>query len=215
MVADRYLTPTDVKLLGALASTTNLVRAARTVGISRDRAVYRLERIGRLYGKPAAAGHRGRGATGSTTLTPFGRRLLAPRRGEGPADNRWEGVFHPRPGPHVDLAEGRSLTVAFRAHPGERVTLSAPPEAFLLARRRFESSARNVLRALLTRVHPLGNGQVLVEGRWEGLPVRAAVTASSARRLRLAAGESVYFYLKAIAVRKVPSSGAASGRPTR
>lgn len=205
MTVERWLTPTDLKLLGQLARTPNLVRAAKAIGITRDRAVYRLRRLGRMYGRPAATSRRGRGALGSTALTALGRRLLPSSLAHRPGLNHWEGVFQSHPSPHVDLGSGRRLWVAFRAHPHERVAVDVDPESFVVARRRFESSARNVLKAQVEALRPSGAGRVRVDATWEGLRVRAVVTSLSVHRLGIARGTPAFFYLKAVGVRRAPS----------
>lgn len=199
---ERWLTPVDRKLLAALDRTPNVVHAARGLGITRDRAVYRLQRLRRLYGKPAAIGHRGGGAVGATTLTPFGRSLLHGPGGGHARANRWQGTFEASPTPHVDLGEGRRLEVAFRGQPGESVCVEVDPETFVIARGRFESSARNVLEGRVEALRPLTSGRVVVLARWAGLPLRALVTPGSVKRLRLAPGRPAFFYLKAVAVRR-------------
>ncbi len=202
MTQERWLTPTDRRLLVALDGAANLVHAARDVGISRDRAVYRLQRLRRLYGKAAAVGRRGGGAVGATTLTPFGRSLVHSARRGHPGANRWKGVYHRDPSPYVDLGEGRRVEVTFRARPDQRVTVEVDPESFVIARERFESSARNVFTARLEAIRPLTSGRVVLEARWDGLPFRATLTPGSVKRLHLARGQPAFFYLKAVAVRK-------------
>jgi molybdopterin-binding protein len=83
------------------------------------------------------------------------------------------------------------------------VTVEADPESFVIARERFESSARNVFAVRLEGIRPLTSGRVVLLARWEGLAVRAALTPGSVRRLKLTRGQSAFFYLKAVAVRKV------------
>lgn len=202
MTTEQWLTPTDRRLLAALRTRPSLVQAARALGITRDKAVYRLQRIRRLYGKPAAVGHRGGGAVGATTLTAFGRSLLRGGEGAHRGANRWLGVYYASPSPHVDLGNGRELEVAFAARPHEHLRVEVDPESFVIARTHFESSARNVLNVTVESVRPYGPGRVRVHARWGGLRVRATVTPASVQRLRLARGRSAFFYLKAVAVRK-------------
>lgn len=204
MTSERWLTPIDLKLLRALGRTPNLVRAARAVGITRDRAVYRIARLRRLYGRAAAVGRRGGGALGSTTLTKFGRALLRPA---SPPPARfgmvqWTGIYRGGPSPHVDLPGGRRIVVAFRARPGSSVALELDPETVIVSRTRFESSARNVLRVRIVALRAIAAGRVALEARWDGLPIRAIVTPGSAARLGLAPGRNAFFYVKAVAVRR-------------
>ncbi len=147
MSGERWLTPTDVRLLGSLARTPNLVRAARAIGIERDRAVYRLQRLSRLYGRAVAVGRRGGVTPGATRLTALGRRLLERAGGPSTSAQHWVGSFHVGPPPRVVVGPGRELVVSFRASDGQRVAVDVDPEAFVVARRRAELSARNVLRA--------------------------------------------------------------------
>ena len=202
MTAERWVTPLDQRLLTELDRTPNVVRAAQVLGISRDRAVYRLQRLARLYGRPATLGRRGGGGVGATTLTPFGRSLLHAGAGRRPGTNRWAGRYRARPSPHIDLGPGRRLEVAFRAKPDTLVTVEVEPESFLIARGTFESSARNVLPARLTDLRSLRSGRVEVRADWNGTPIRATLTPGSVRRLGLAPGRRAYFYLKAVAVRR-------------
>jgi molybdopterin-binding protein len=83
------------------------------------------------------------------------------------------------------------------------VTVEADPESFVIARERFELSARNVFKARLEGIRPLTSGRVVLLARWGGLAVRAALTPGSVQRLKLTRGQSAFFYLKAVAVRKV------------
>lgn len=201
MTIERWVSPVDHRLLAALRRVPNLVHAARSIGITRDRAVYRLQRLRHLYGRPAATGHRGGGATGATTLTPFGRSLLQPMRHAPANTNRWRGIYRPGPPPHVDLGAGRVLEVSFRAPSEGSVTIEVDPESFVIARRPLLTSARNVFAARMESFRPLSSGRVLLTARWKSLRVRAILTPGSIRRLRLARGQSAYFLLKAVAVR--------------
>lgn len=206
MSAERWLTPTDRRLLAALERVPNLVRAARRVGITRDRAVYRLQRLRRLYGSPAVRGERGGPRAGSTRLTRLGLRLLrtASVASAPMAKQRWTGIYHEGPPASVDLGRSARLEVTFRAHDGERVRVEIDPEMVIVARRRFESSARNVLPAEVVRVVRRPRGRATLTARWQGRSVRAALTGASVDRLKLAPGTGVYLYLKAVAIRRAP-----------
>jgi molybdopterin-binding protein/molybdate transport repressor ModE-like protein len=212
MSADRWLTPTDVRLLGSLARTPNLVRAARAIGIERDRAVYRLQRLTRLYGRAVAVGRRGGATPGATRLTALGRRLLERAGGPSTSAQRWVGSYHLGPPPRVVVGPGRELVVSFHATDGQRVTVDVDPAAFVVARRRVELSARNVLRVRVVRAVPRPGGTAELEADWAGTPVRVALTWASVERLRLTPGAWVYLYVKAVALRRGSRS---SARPTR
>ncbi len=210
MRREASLTPTDVRLLELLARVPNVVRAARALGIDRDRAVYRLRRLARLYG-PVTVSTRGGTAGGATRLTGSGRRLLARSTGRHPDANRWSGRYRRGPPPTVDVGDGLALEVAFRAREGAAVTVELDPEAMVLARRSAELSARNVLRTVVDRVHRRADGTATIVARWAGERVRAELTVGSVRRLGLRPGRPVLLYAKAVSVRRVPSRG--SPRP--
>ena len=204
---ERFLAPLDVRLLAALEREPNLVHAARAVGVSRDRAVYRLARLARLFGGPAALGRRGGATPGATHLTPLGRRLLDRARGARPGTNRWAGRYVARPSPRVELAGGGTLEVAFRAPEGSRVSVEVDPEAFVVARTPAALSARNALAVVLRRVQHRRDGTAVLEADWQGRRVRAALTEGSIVRLGLRPGRRAYLYAKAVAVRRVASPG--------
>jgi len=195
--------PVDRRLLGALARTPNVVRAARQLGIGRDRAVYRLRRLGRLLGRPVATTRHGGPGGGTTTLTALGRRLARDAAGGRARANRWVGEYRRGPPPSVDLGEGRSLEVAFHAHERHSVTVEVDPEAWVLARHPVELSARNAVRAIVAAVRRRADGTAVVAVRWGSGTVRATVTVGSVRRLGLAPGRRVVLYAKATAVRRV------------
>jgi molybdopterin-binding protein/molybdate transport repressor ModE-like protein len=210
VTAERWLTPVDVRLLGELERDANLVHAARAIGVGRDRAVYRLERLARLFGGAVALGRHGGTTPGATRLTPLGRRLLQRATGGRPGANRWSGIYRRAPSPRVVLGPNLELEVAFRAKEGDRVTVEVDPEAFVAARRPVDLSARNALRATVERVQRHRDGTALLRIRWGGLPVRVALTSGSVDRLQLTPGARTLLYLKAVAVRRVPRRG--SGR---
>jgi molybdate transport system regulatory protein len=206
VTAEASLTPTDVRLLGELERTGNLVRASRALGIGRDRAVYRLQRLARMYGVVTSA-ERGGSRGGGTRLTPLGRRLLARARGDRLGANRWTGRYRRGPPRCVEVAPGYRLEVAFRAAEGSRVTVEADADALILARRPAELSARNALFAVVERVRRRSDGTATVTARWGAAVVRAELTVGSLRRLRLAVGRPVILYAKAVSLRRVPTPG--------
>jgi len=207
MSSERWLTPVDVRLLSELAREPNLVHAARAIGIGRDRAVYRLHRLERLFDGTVATGHRGGTTPGVTRLTPFGRRLLRSAVGRHRGTNRWTGVYRAGPSPRVEVASGIGLEVSFRGQEGERVTVEVDPEAFVVARRPVDLSARNALATTVERVHAYANGTAVLVARWGGRPVRVALTVGSVERMGLKPRTRAYLYVKAVAVRRLPSPG--------
>ena len=70
------VTDTDVALLRSLAREASVVAASRSVGISRDRATYRIARLERAFGGPVVTGVRGGRAHGGSCLTPLGDRIV-------------------------------------------------------------------------------------------------------------------------------------------
>lgn len=206
MTDDSDLAAVDRQLLEALARTPNVVRAARAIGISRDRAVYRLARLARRVG-PVTIARRGGADGGRTTLAPAGRRLLARAHGGRAGTNRWVGTFRRGPPPSVEVAPGRSLVVAFRAAAGARVTVELPPSVLIVAPRRATLSARNALPAVVEWVRPRADGTAAVAVRWGPVPVRVEVTVDSLDRLGLARGRPVILYAKAVSVRRVATPG--------
>ncbi|HTT16742.1 MAG TPA: hypothetical protein VMH49_05245 [Thermoplasmata archaeon] len=200
--SERFLTPLDRRLLEQLRGEPNVVHAARSLGIGRDRAVYRLARLARLFGGPVVRGLRGGASPGGSQLTRLGRHLLAERTGRRPP-NRWTGVYHRRPSPRVLLAHGSQLAVAFRAREGETLAVEVDPEAFVVARRPVALSARNVMPSRIAALRRLRDGTVELHARWNEQDVRVALTASSVARLRLRVGGGAYLYAKAVAIRRV------------
>ena len=65
----------------SLAQERSVVAASRSVGISRDRAIYRLARLDAAFGGPVVAAVRGGRAHGGTRLTALGDRIV--RQGFG------------------------------------------------------------------------------------------------------------------------------------
>jgi molybdate transport system regulatory protein len=215
------LTATDVALLVALGERRSVVAASRTVGISRDRAVYRIARLEHAFGGPVVESERGGRGHGESRLTELGDRLA--REGFGsvelwdarpvaapPPPNRLEGEYHPSPQPSVDVGGRLRFRVAFPASDGERVRMVLDPEAILVARRRFPSSARNVLQGRVEAVHRASSGSTLFV-RTGPVLLRVAVTDEPVRQLRLRPGARVWLYVKATALRRVGRAP----RPTR
>jgi molybdate transport repressor ModE-like protein len=204
---ERWVSPGDLRLLGELAREPNVVRAARRLGIGRDRAVYRLRRLGELFGGPVVRGSRGGPAGGGSRLTPLGHRLL--RRATGPArpTNRWTGTYRRTPAPHVVLGPDAELEVTFAARDGARVTIEVDPEAFVVARRRVDLSARNALPVAVERVRRGPGDSAILLARWDHRRVRVALTPASVASLGLSPGTSAFLYAKAVAIRHGLPSG--------
>lgn len=210
------VTNRDIALLQALGRLGSVVAASREVGMSRDRATYRLVRLQRAFGGPVVAGQRGGRAHGATQLTALGDRLVRQgfdavelidgRVGSSPASppNWLRGRFRARPVPTLELARGLRLRVTFPADDGERVRAALDPEAILVARARFDSSARNVLLAVVERVRPRAAvpAQRLTV-RAGPLRLHVAVTGEALEQLALGPGARVWLYVKATALRRV------------
>jgi molybdate transport repressor ModE-like protein/molybdopterin-binding protein len=218
----RVVTDTDVALLRTLARTPSVVAASRQVGISRDRANYRLARLEAAFGGPVVESVRGGRGHGTTRLTALGDRIvrqgfdsveLLDARPVAPPSrsNLLRGVYHRAPAPAVTVGNGVRLRVAFPAEEGEPVSVLLDPEAILVARRRFPSSARNVLAATVEEVRP-GRGSLgwTLVVRAGPARLRVAVTEEPVHQLRLQPGAQVWLYVKATALRRVgPSPPAA------
>lgn len=208
------VTDRDIALLRTLGQERSVVAAGRRVGISRDRAVYRLQRLERAFGGPVVTSVRGGLGHGATRLTPLGDRIvrwgfdsieMIEARPVAPpsVSNRLWGIYHRLPHPEVEVAPSLRLRVAFPADEGETVSVLLDPEAVLVARRRFASSARNVLPGTVRSIRPEGTlGRVLVVGVGR-LRLRVALTAEPVRQLRLAPGAKILLYVKATALRRV------------
>ncbi|MGD0249316.1 MAG: TOBE domain-containing protein [Thermoplasmata archaeon] len=222
MAHRNHVTSTDVALLRSLARERSLVSASRRVGISRDSAVYRITRLREAFGGPVVQSVRGGADHGRTLLTPLGDRIA--RGGfdsldlleAGPATtpprpNRLRGTYRRDPQPTVLLGRGVRLRVAFSADEGERVTVVLDPEAVLVARRRFPSSARNVLAGTVETVtagtDPVGR---TLHVRVGGARLRVAVTGETVRSLGLTPGARVVLYVKATSLRRVAPPDASS-----
>ena len=216
----RVVTDLDVALLRSIARERSVVAASRAVGISRDRATYRLRRMAGTFRGAIVSGDRGGRGHGGTRLTPLGDRIAhggfaAVELLEGrpiappPPTNVLAGRFRAGPPPEVELRSGGRLRVAFSAEDGAPVAVALDPEAILVARGRFASSARNVLAATVERVpQDLGTPGRLVTVRAGRERLGVALTTESVRGLGLARGRRVYLYVKATALRRV-------ARPTR
>ncbi len=209
------VTDTDVALLRSIGRSHSVVAASRELGISRDRAVYRLGRLERAFGGPVVRGVRGGRAHGGTALTVLGDRVLrggfdaielldarSPVRVAPP--NLLRGVYRAGPPPEVAIARGPVLRVAFPAADGERLGLVLDPEAIVVARRRFPSSARNVIPGTVRRVERPRRGlDAVLHVRVRGATLRASLTEESVRQLGLRTGSRVALYVKATALRRV------------
>ncbi len=206
---ERWLTPLDVRLLARLSTTPNVVRASRALGIPRDRAVYRLARLRRLYGGAVVAGRRGGSTPGETRLTTLGRRLLrdaSEDRSESRA-NRWPGTYRAGRPPTVDLGDRRTLEVSFRGRDGARVEVAVDPSAIVVARHRVELSARNALPVTVRSTDVRSAERAELRALWHGLVVRVGITPGSIRRLALVPGSRVYLYVKAVSIRRIVTRG--------
>ena len=209
-----YVTPADVTLLAEIGRTGSVVAAARGVPMDRDRAVYRLARLSRGFGAPVVEAARGGRGHGGTQLTDLGWRLvrsgsevtLAPlhRSRSSPRATVFEGLWRPSPRPRIVLDSGLEVVVGFRAAPGETVRAVLDPEAVLVARERFPTSARNVWEGRLRSVREIGSsGLVELTVQVRDSPVRALVTREAFRSLSLRRGAPVVLYVKATALRRI------------
>ncbi len=209
-----FVTPEDVDLLSGVAREGSLAAAARAVGISRDKAIDRLHRLTVLAAAPVGVAKRGGRGHGGSRLTAAGWTILRegsearslprqPARGATTLGVVFQGRFTPSPVPQVRVGPRLALVVGFRAPPGERVRIAIDPESVLVARRRFPTSARNVLPGRLVRLRPLPGGLVHASIGIGPLRVFSLVTSSAVRSLGLRAGSKVVVYVKASAIRRV------------
>ena len=209
------VTDTDVDLLRAVGRQGSVVGASRTLGITRDRANYRIAQLERAFGGAVVASERGGRVHGDTRLTALGDRIvrqgfdsfeISDTRPSAPPlrSNLLRGTYRAGACPEVVLRSGVRLRVAFTARDGEPISLLLDPESILVARGRFPSSARNVLRATVVGVDrgraPF-EANLLARAGTDRL--RIAVTGDSARRLELAKGRTVWLYVKATALRRI------------
>jgi molybdopterin-binding protein/molybdate transport repressor ModE-like protein len=212
----RYVGADETALLSAIGRSGSVVVAARATGMTRDRAVYRLGRLARLFGGPLVVAARGGRRHGTTRLTALGASVLRSgysasfARTTGPqrptrGTNVLYGTFRKGPPPSVALGpEGPELRVAFDAVDGEAVGVALDPEAIVLAERPFRSSARNVLRAEVTgRPSRPRHGEALVRLRLGRARLRALVTAETVTELGIRPGATVWLLVKATALRPV------------
>lgn len=211
---EQIVTPSDIALLATLSQEPNLVKACQQLGMSRDRGMYRLRRMERALGAPVVVSSRGGVPAGRTTLTPQGRALL--RRGVAPLDGPTnsprpgarvlEGTWSADPAPTVLLRGGLPLRVSFAALPGARVVLAIDPEAVLVARRRFPTSARNVLHGVVAGIREDTAERWTLDVQVAGDVLEVAVTPDAVHGLRLKRGTSVVLYIKATAIRPLAIS---------
>ena len=222
---EHLLTPLDLALLRAISDVGSLAQACRKIGIGRDRGVYRIRRLELLLGTPVVRAERGgTSGGGGSELTKTGASLL--RQGVGPLDREGEGEgpgevaplpdplvgrWHAAPAPCVELDNGLRLFVGFRRPEGDLVGISVNPDAVVVARRRFPSSAQNVLLSRVLSLAPLSESRVLLTAEVRGVRLSSCITPQARRSLGLRKASRVYLYVKANAVR--PVSGA-SARPT-
>ncbi|MCI4320779.1 MAG: TOBE domain-containing protein [Thermoplasmata archaeon] len=212
---DLVVTPLDVELLVAVERSGSVVAAARSIGISRDRAVYRLERLRRRMSGPVVAAQRGGADGGRTGLTRRGRSVVSggseavawPSPGRPPRHQGFVGTFRRDPEPRVVARDGFAAAVAFAARDGERVAVRIDPESIVVLLHPTRSSARNAWEGTVERVRAppardrSGRRELLVRVGPRRLTV--ALTNESVRALRLVPGRRVTLLAKATAVRRV------------
>lgn len=206
---EQLATPGDIALLAALSQEPNLVRVCQQLGMSRDRGMYRLHRMGAALGAPVVRTTRGGLPSGRTELTPKGRALL--RQGVGPLARPGsresggarvlEGTFRSDPEPAVVLPDGLRLRVSFPAAEGARVVVAIDPESILVALRRFPTSARNVLSGRVVEVEETSPIRWALRVKARETTLTVAVTPEAVRSLHLRPGSPVVLYLKATAIR--------------
>lgn len=221
------VTSTDVALLRALSRERSVVGASRRVGISRDRAVYRIGRLARAFGGPVVEAVRGGADHGGTVLTSLGDRIV--RGGFESVDlldghpvtplaspNLLHGTYRRGPPPEVQVGRSLVLRVAFPSEDGATVFLLLDPESIVVARGRFPSSARNVLPGVVERIRR-GRGalDLTLVVRCAGRRLRVAMTDEPVRQLRLRPGVPVWLYVKATALRRVGEVARTSLGPLR
>jgi len=210
------VTSTDVALLRSIGQERSVVAASRRVGISRDRAVYRIERLERAFGGAVVRGIRGGTGHGGTTLTALGDRIVrggfdsVELLGGRPltpisAPNILHGTYRKgAASPEVRVSPGLVLKVAFPANDGEPVSVILDPESVVVARRRFPSSARNVISGTVEGIRQDREelGLTLLV-RCPGTRLRISMTEEPVRQLRIKPGVRVWLYVKATALRRI------------
>lgn len=209
------VTSADVTLLRTLARERSLTSASARAGMTRDRAVYRIRRLSAAFGGPVVNSVRGGRGHGFTVLTPLGDRVarggfesleLLDARPMPPLSrpNLLRGIYYRSPAPEVRVGRSLRLRVAFEAEEGAPVSVLLDPEAVVVARRRFASSARNVLAGTVEGLEPSrGELSRTLFVRCGGARLRVAVTDEPVRQLGLKAGVPVWLYVKATALRRV------------
>jgi molybdopterin-binding protein len=180
-----------------------------------DQATYRISRLRQAFGGPVVTSVRGGRGHGESRLTPLGDRIV--RQGFASVEllnarpvappsrsNLLHGTYLRDPSPQVVVGKTLRLRVAFPAEEGERVSVLIDPESILVARKKFASSARNVLPAMIEEVRPGAGAQGWTLVAQAGpARLRIAVTEEPVHQLALAPGAPVWLYVKATAVRRV------------
>ena len=209
-----WVPPEDVELLRAIDREGSVAGASRSLGIPRDRAVYRIARLSARLPGGVLVPHRGGAAHGFSRLTEAARRLLEgkgpPRVRAAPAPHHptlLVGTYRAGREARVDVA-GQPVYVDFTASDGERVAVAVDPEAIVVAPGRFVSSARNVwegtVRSVRARPGESGAARRTVRIRALGRDLAVALTPASLRSLGLSKGRRVFLYVKATALRRAP-----------
>ena len=208
------VTPVDVALLEAIDRLRSVVAAAKDVGITRDRAVYRLARLRRRLGAPLVEAHRGGPAGGRTRLTRRGVAVVEggaeavawPNGKKPPRHQGFTGRYAHEPEPHVTAPDGFSASVAFDAVDGENVRVLLDPESIVVVLGRPRSSARNAWPGVVQRVRVVpgssGSGRRELLVRVGPHELAVAVTDRSVRSLGLSPGRKVTLLAKATALRR-------------
>jgi molybdate transport system regulatory protein len=211
----RPVTDADIALLEAIRDGPSVVAASRRLGISRDRAVYRLARLETAFGGPIVVGRRGGAGHGESRLSALGERIVhggyeaveildARATVPPPRANRLSGTYRDGPGPAIVLSGGATVRVAFPGEPGERVTALLDPDSILVGLRRFPTSARNVLAARVVAISPgTTPGARTIVAAIGPDRLRVTVTEESRRRLGLTPGRAIWLFVKATAIRRV------------
>lgn len=208
------VTSTDIELLRTLAQERSLVGSSHRLGITRDRAMYRIARLARAFGGPVVRTAKGGRDHGGTVLTPLGDRILrggfesVELVGARPATplalpNLLDGIYYGTPHPELRIGRTLRLRVAFAAEDRARTSVLLDPEAIVVARRRYLTSARNVLRGTVEGIRRDAPGAPRLVVRCSGRRLRVAITDEGIDQLRLRVGQPVWLYVKATALRRV------------